>query len=109
MKTQAILKNPIAKRMYDLKLKTSLAVLNGRCKEARVNQKEFAKLAIDNFSTAIDLPAPVTGSFPWYSDFGLNTIKFMIYKAFCKKTPEEKKLKAMVDDYRTGLIFDLHQ
>ena len=109
MKTQKILQNPVAKKMYDLKLKTSLAVLNGRCREARAAQKEFATIAVDNFSEAINLPQPIKGSFPWYSNFGLNMLKFMIFKLFTKKTPEEKKLQAMVDDYRTSLMFDIDQ
>ena len=109
MKTQNILQNPYAKKMYDLKLKTSLSVLSGKCKEARVAQKEFAKIAVDHFETAVKVPQPVTGTFPWYSNFGLNTIKFMIYKTFCKKTTEEKQLKQMLNDYRTSLYFELDQ
>lgn len=109
MKTQKILQNPIAKRMYDLKLKTSLDILHGRCKEARKAQKEFASIAVDHFETAVKVPQPVTGSFPLYSKFGLNAIKFMIFKAFCKKTPQEKQLKNMYDDYRDSLYFDIHQ
>lgn len=109
MKINPILQNPVAKKMYDLKLQKSIAILNGRCKEARMTSKEFAKLAVDDFYTAIKVPQPVTGSFPWYSSFGLNAIKYMIYNLFCKKTPQEKQFNKLVDDYRSSLSFDLNQ
>ena len=109
MKTQTILQTPVAKQMYKLKLKTSLAVLTGKCREANRAKKEFAKLAVDNFETAIKLPQPLTGTFPWYSDFGLNTIKYMVFNLFTKKSPEEKQLKNMVQDYRDSLMLDLEQ
>lgn len=109
MKTQSILQNPVAKKMYDLKLKTSVSVLTGKCREANKAKKEFAKLAVDNFDTAIKLPQPVTGTFPWYSNFGLNTIKYMLFNLFVKKSPEEKKLKEMIDDYRSSLYDEICQ
>ena len=108
MKTQKILQSPIAKKMYDLKLRSSTAVLTGKFKDARNAQKEFAKLAVDNFSTALELPAPIEGKISLFSKAGLRCLKFMIYRVFCKSSPEEKKLKSMVNDYRDSL-FDMHQ
>lgn len=109
MKTQQIMQSPVAKKMYNLKLKTAVSVLNGRCRDARVAQKEFAKLAVDNFATAINLPSPVEGSFDLFSDYGLNIIKFKLFKLFTRKTPEEKKLEQMVDDYKAEILFDINQ
>lgn len=109
MKTQRIIESPVAKRLYDLKRTSTFAILNGKCRKARTAQKEFAKLAINNFSTAVNLPKPFDGSFSLFSDYGLNTLKFMIFKLFTKKTPEEKKLKEMMDEYRTEVLFDVRQ
>ena len=82
MKTQKIIQTPIAKQMYDLRLKSFISIANGRYKDARIAQKDFAKLAVENFSEALQVPQPNIGSFPWYSSYGLNSIKFDIYKIF---------------------------
>ena len=80
MKTQKIMQSPVAKKMYDLKRTTAFAVLNGRCREARQSQKEFAKLAVDNFTTAVNLPSPIEGKIPLFSVWGLNILKCHIFK-----------------------------
>ena len=109
MKTQKIMQSPVAKKMYDLKRTTAFAMLNGRCREARTAQKEFAKLAVDNFNTAINLPKPLEGNIPLFSKWGLNILKCHIFKLFTQKTPEEKQLKQMMDDYRTEILFGENQ
>ncbi len=108
MKTQR-LQTPIAKQMYNLKLKSSLAIAGGRYKEARVAQKDFAKLAIQDFSAALNTPEPFIGSHPWYSNYTLNSVKFGIYNLFTKKTPEEKQYKNLVTEYYDSIIRDVYQ
>ena len=109
MKTQQILQSPIAQKMYKLKFESSTSILTGNFKNARIAQKEFAKLAVDNFDIALKTPAPVKANFSLFSTQGLKCLQFLLYKTFCKKTPEEKQLKRMLQDYRNSMILDIHQ
>ena len=108
MSIQKIMQSPIARKLYELKFQSSTAILTGNYKEARTAQKEFAKLAVKNFDIALQVPAPIKAKFSLFSKQGLKCLKFMIYKAFCKSSPEEKELKSLVNDYRDNLL-DMHQ
>jgi hypothetical protein len=44
MRTQKILQNPVAKKMYEYKFNHASNVLLGNVKEARKNYQEFAKV-----------------------------------------------------------------
>ena len=108
MNVKKIMQSPIARKLYELKFQSSTAILTGQYKEARIAQKEFAKLAVKNFDIALQVPSPIKAKFSLFSKQGLKCLKFKIYKAFCKSSPEEKKLKSMVNDYRDSL-FDMYQ
>ena len=100
MRTQKILQNPVAKKMYEYKFNHASNVLLGNVKEARKNYQEFAKLAVNDFETALQVPSPIKGTFPLFSKLGFNTLKYLFYNLFAKKTPEEKRLKKMFEEYK---------
>ncbi|MBQ7125698.1 hypothetical protein IJO12_01275 [bacterium] len=99
MKISSVSKAPIKKQLYDTRINLFSAIMDGKYNEARQCQKEFAKIAVDNFDIAIQTPQPVKGSFPLFSKMGWKAVKFMIFKFFSKKTPEEKQLKKMLREY----------
>ena len=101
MKTQRVMHLPVAKKMYEYKLKHATGVLTGKVKEARRNYQEYANLAVKNFDIAVQVPAPVKGTFPLFSKFGFNVVKYLFYNMFTKKTPEERQLKKMFEEYKT--------
>jgi len=109
MKVQKVVQNPVAKQMYDLKLKSSIAIAKGAYKEARCAEKDFARLAVDNLEIAFNVNEPDLGDHAWYSVYGLNNIKYKFYKLFCKKTPEEKKLKEIFSDCYDSFFRDVYQ
>ena len=109
MKTQKVFKSPAAKQMYDLRIKSTIAIVNGRCRAARNAQKEYAKIAVKNFGASFDVPKIPQITYPLFSRAGLNTLKFFIFKAFSKKSPEEKQLREMKIDYYDSLTKDVYQ
>ena len=100
MKVQKVIQTPIGKKLYDCKFKHVSNLLYGNTKEAKKNYQEFAKLAVDNFETAVQVPSPLKGSVPLFSKLGLNIIKYLIYDLFTKNSPEEKQLKKMYEEYK---------
>ena len=100
MGIEKIGQTPIAKQLYDLKLEHSTQILMGKAKQARNTYRNFAKLAVQNFETAVEVPPPIQGKINLFSYYGLNCIKYMIYKIFTKKSPEEKQFQQMVREYK---------
>lgn len=101
MKTQRVMHLPVAKKMYEYKFQHATNVITGNVREARRNYQEFANLAIKNFDIAVQVPSPVKGTFPLFSKFGFNVVKYLFYNMFTKKTPEEQQLKRMFEEYKT--------
>ena len=100
MNVSKINQSPIAKEMYQLKLRQYSNILTGNAREAKKYSQSFAKMAIDNFETAVQIPSPVKGSIPLFSRMGFNIIKYMIYSLFTKDSKEEKQLKILWEDYK---------
>jgi len=100
MNVSEINQSPIAKQMYRLKFQQYSNILTGNAKEAKKYSKNFAKMAVDNFETAVQIPSPIKGQIPLFSKIGFNIIKYMIYNLFTRDSNEEKQLKALLKDYK---------
>ena len=103
MKTQKIVQSPIAKRMYDLKYQHAVDIMLGNVRNARNTYKEFAKLAVANFETALEVPAPIRGKISIFSKTGFNCLKYIIFNFFSKQSTEEKEFKKMIKEHKTKL------
>ena len=78
MKTQKIMQNPIARKLYDYKFNQASSMLMGNVKEAKQNCREYAKLAVQNFEISTQVPSPIRGRIPLFSKSGINILKFVI-------------------------------
>ena len=96
---------PVAKQLYELKCLHSTQILMGEARRARETYRDFAKLAVENFETAVNVPSPVQGKINLFSFYGLNCIKYMIYRLFTRKSPEEKQFKQMVKEHKLNRMF----
>lgn len=78
-----------------------LNVISGNFKEARETHKEIAKLAVKDFDTYKQVTNVRITNVP--PDAGkillVNSLKYRIYYAFSKKTPEEKLMVKMNKEY----------
>ena len=90
-----------AMKFFNLRQQTMQSVVSGNFKLARSQQKEFAKAALDDFETYKKLPNIFFDNMPfWPSLFVFfKTLKYRIYYAFSKKTPEEKELTRKTKEY----------
>ena len=99
-----------AARMFELRKQVSLAVFDGKFKDARKFQKELAANAVNNFDIYKQLPLMHINmprmSFKSMLELVLNTFKFKIYNKFTRKTPEEKQLNQLAKDYYSNLTKD---
>ena len=99
-----------AAKMFELRKQVSISVLDGKFREARKQQKELAKAAVDDFETYKTLPFIhfIMKSFPLKSVIGLmiNTLGFKIFNKFSKKTQEEKQLLNLSKEYYRNLTKD---
>ena len=90
-----------AAKMFELRKKSTLSVIEGKYRDARLAQKELAEIAINDFDTFKTLPIINFKNVPlnfWVRAL-CNSIKFRIYKLFTLNTPEEKQLIKMVKQY----------
>ena len=106
MKVSSVAVNPIAEKMKQLKGDHARNMLLGNAKKAKESYREYAKLAVDNFEIATQLPSPIKGSTPLFSKTGLKILKYILYDIFAKQTPEEKKLKKMAEEYRVKNLLE---
>ncbi|MBO5739399.1 hypothetical protein J6R97_08685 [bacterium] len=104
MKVNRVGVNPVAEKMKQLKWDYAQNLLLGNVKKAKKSHREFAKLAVDHFEIATQLPSPINGSVSLFSKVGLRFLKYIIYDIFTKHSPEEKKLKKMTEEYRVKNI-----
>ena len=85
-----------AAKLMNLQRESFRLALDGKCKKAREIQREIAKLAVNDFEAYKALPSvniTVDRRFVTVKEyFGMwfNSLKFRIYSAFTRKTPEEK-------------------
>ncbi len=87
--------------MLNLRQNLLKSVVSGNFRLARSQQKEFAKIAVEDFDTYIKLPKVVYDNIPLVPlmSMFLKTLKFRIFYAFSKKTPDEKELKRKAKEY----------
>ena len=62
MKVNRVGVNPVAEKMKQLKWDYAQNLLLGNVKKAKKSHREFAKLAVDHFEIATQLPSPINGS-----------------------------------------------
>ena len=76
-------------------------ITSGNFKEAREANKQLAKLAVNNFETYKQATNFKITNIP--PEIGkhlfINSLKYKLYYAFSKKTPEEKQLQKMNKEY----------
>ena len=108
MKVSSVAVNPIAEKMRRLKWDHASNMLLGNAKKAKEIYREYAKLAVDNFEIATQIPSPINGKTSLFSKTGLRLLKYIIYDKFTKSTPAEKKLKEMADEYRMNKALEEH-
>ena len=96
-----------ATNMFELRKKISIAVFDGKFKEARRFQKELANVAVSDFETYKALPLLhfTAQGFPVKSFFELmfNSFKFNVFYKLSRKTPEEKQLSKLSKEYYGNL------
>lgn len=94
-----------AAKMFELRKQVSISIMEGKCRQARAAQKEFAKIAVSDFDTFTKLPNINITGFPlkMYFPLLLRTIKFNIFRKFSKTTPEEKQLAKQYRNYAKTL------
>ncbi len=108
MKVGRVVINPVAEKMKQLKWDYARNMLLGNAKKAKESYREYAKLAVENFEIATQIPSPIKGSTPLFSKTGLKILKYIFYDIFTKRTPEEKKLKKMAEEYRINKALEEH-
>ena len=108
MRVSSVAINPVAEKMKQLKWDHARNMLLGNAKKAKESYREYAKLAIDNFEIATQIPSPIKGSTPLFSKTGLKILKYILYDMFTKRTPEEKKFKEMAGEYRMNKALEEH-
>ena len=109
MKVSRVAVNPVAEKMRQLKWDHAQNMLLGNAKKAKESYREYAKLAVDNFEIATQIPSPIKGSTPLFSQTGLKILKYIIYDKFTKSTPAEKKLKEMAEEYQLKKNLEKHK
>ena len=94
-----------AAKMFELKKQVNISVLEGKCKQARAAQKELAQMAVADFDTYKTLPYVniKMNNLKIFFPLIFKTIKFNLYRTFCKTTPEEKELAKLYKSYAKGL------
>ena len=85
---------PIARKIAQLKSDIVYSAALGNYKGFKAASKEHAKLAVENFDVARQIPAPSFKA-PLFSKAGLRMAKVWFFNKFRIKTPEEKLLKQM--------------
>ena len=76
-------------------------IIFGKFKEARAAEKSLAEICIKNFEDYKLIPRIIYRNIPRFLQkmVLINSIKYRIYKAFTKKTPEEKQFMKMKKEY----------
>ena len=94
-----------AKKMFELRQHITISILDGKYRAARKSQKELAALAVKDFDAYKSLPKINFKNAPFREVLSLigKSIKFRLYYAFDKKTPEEKLLTEKYKIYRKNL------
>ena len=89
-------------RVKQLRSSMTYDAILGNYKNFKNAKKEYAVLAIKDFNTVRQLPAPKV-IVPLFSRQGIQMLFVMVRDFFRVKTPEEKILKKMGNDYKSKL------
>lgn len=97
-----------AQKMFSLRQKAILSISEGKYREARQAQKDFAKIAVEDFEIYKTLPNIHVHNVPLREGWEIfkKLVKFKIYRLFTRKTPEEKQLKRQYKEYSKQLTQD---
>ena len=90
-----------AQKMFNLRQKSTVAIIEGKFREARNIQKEFAKLAVDDFETFKTLPSVRFKNVPFKPSVSIffKSLQFKLFRMFTKKSPEEKLFRQKYNEY----------
>ncbi len=94
-----------AKKMFELRQASTSLILSGEFKKARSIQKEFAKMAVNDFEAYKALPLVRYNNVPfkvWLAMLG-KSIKFRLYKMFSPLSNDEKQLNKLSRSYLSNL------
>ena len=91
-----------ATKLFELKRQSISSVMLGKYRDARVAQKEFAKLAVEDFDAFKAMPTINVLNIPFRFAIPIlfKNLGFKIFNLFSRKTPEEKQLRTMYKAYR---------
>lgn len=83
-----------AVQLFELRKKVGVSVMEGQFRKARTAQEEFAKMAVDNVDIVKTLPKITITNIPFVEWIVLacRSLEYRIYRAFTRKTPEEKQI-----------------
>jgi len=87
--------------MFNHSKSVTTNIITGNFKEARIAEQNLAKAGIKDFETFKSIPKVSITNVPlkiWMACL-INTCKYKVYKAFSKKTPEEKQFNKMRKAY----------
>ena len=90
-----------ADNMLNLSKGSFVNVIMGNFKLAREQEKELAKVAVNDFDVYKKIPKIRFTNAPWslIKQAFLNGMKYKVYKVFSSKIPEEKQFLNMKKDY----------
>lgn len=94
-----------AQRMFELKKQFTVSLMDGQYRNARKSQKELAKIAATDFDTYKTVPNFKFSNLSLKDGlaFFWKGIKYSIFRAFTKKTPEEKQVIKQYKAYKKTL------
>ena len=100
-KSEAYQKLLKATEMFNHSKSVTTNIITGNFKEARIAEQNLAKAGIKDFETFKSIPKVSITNVPlqiWVPSL-INSFKYKIYRAFSKKTPEEKQFNKMRKAY----------
>ncbi len=91
--------------MFNYEKYVMMNVVTGNFKAARNAEKQLAKIGTEDFDTYKSIPKMKISGIPFQVGMQVlkNSLKYRLYKAFSKKTPEEKTFLAMKKAYMKEL------
>ena len=89
-------------KLFELRKQSVSSVMLGKYRDARAAQKEFAKIAVEDFDACKAMPIINVLNIPFRFAIPIlfRNIGFRIFNLFSRKTPEEKQLRTMYKAYR---------
>lgn len=99
-KSEVYQKMVVAEKIVNMQKSLLLKIFSGEYREARKAEKNLAKFEVENFEAYKLIPNIVLNAPPeLHFKMAAKSIKYRIYKAFTRKTDEEKQLVKMGKEY----------